>query len=430
MDRDIIGQLAKWKDSPTRKPLILVGARQVGKTWALRKFGETHYQKVAYIVFEHNDNMQRLFEQTLSPTELLPFLRAETGVDIQPNDTLIIFDEVQAVPNAITSLKYFYEEAPEYSIVAAGSTLGITLHDSGSFPVGKVDFMTLHPMSFEEFLSVCGEKELRTLIDQANDYSQLEPFHNRLDAYLRQYFYVGGMPEAVKSYIANQSYDDARAIQLSILESYNQDFSKHATPTMATKLRMLWQAIPSQLANKNKRFIYGAVKSGARARDYETAIQWLADSSMINKVNRVNSVQQPLKAYEDFGAFKLFTHDIGLLSAMVNATTKAIIDEQSIYTEFKGALAKQFVCQELIASGKHPCYWSSDDSKKEIDFLIEGDDGIEPIEVKAGKSLGSASFNKFMSRPNITTGYKLSSLPYRDNDDIINMPLYLASKIR
>lgn len=240
MDRDIIGQLAKWKDSPTRKPLILVGARQVGKTWALLRFGETHYQKVAYIVFEHNDNMQRLFEQTLSPTELLPFLRAETGVDIQPNDTLIIFDEVQAVPNAITSLKYFYEEAPEYSIVAAGSTLGITLHDSGSFPVGKVDFMTLHPMSFEEFLSACGEKELRTLIDQANDYSQLEPFHNRLDAYLRQYFYVGGMPEAVKSYIANQSYDDARAIQLSILESYNQDFSKHATPTMTTKLRMLW----------------------------------------------------------------------------------------------------------------------------------------------------------------------------------------------
>lgn len=277
-------------------------------------------------------------------------------MDIQPNDTLIIFDEVQAVPNAITSLKYFYEEAPEYSIVAAGSTLGITLHDSGSFPVGKVDFMTLRPMSFEEFLSACGEKELRTLIDQANDYSQLEPFHNRLDAYLRQYFYVGGMPEAVKSYIANQSYDDARAIQLSILESYNQDFSKHATPTMATKLRILWQAIPSQLANENKRFVYGAVKSGARARDYETAIQWLADSSMINKVNRVNSVQQPLKAYEDFGAFKLFTHDIGLLSAMVNATTKAIIDEPSIYTEFKGALAKQFVCQELIASGKHPYY--------------------------------------------------------------------------
>lgn len=430
MDRDIIGQLAKWKDSPTRKPLILVGARQVGKTWALRRFGETHYQKVAYIVFEHNDNMQRLFEQTLSPTELLPFLRAETGVDIQPNDTLIIFDEVQAVPNAITSLKYFCEEAPEYSIVAAGSTLGITLHDSGSFPVGKVDFMTLHPMSFEEFLSACGEKELRTLIDQANDYSQLEPFHNRLDAYLRQYFYVGGMPEAVKSYIANQSYDDARAIQLSILESYNQDFSKHATPTMTTKLRMLWQAIPSQLANKNKRFVYGAVKSGARARDYETAIQWLADSSMINKVNRVNSVQQPLKAYEDFGAFKLFTHDIGLLSAMVNATTKAIIDEPSIYTEFKGALAEQFVCQELIASGKHPYYWSSDDSKNEIDFLIEGDDDIEPIEVKAGKSLGSASFNKFMSRPNITTGYKLSSLPYWNNGDIINMPLYLASKIR
>lgn len=430
MDRDIVDKLAKWKDSPNRKPLILTGARQVGKTWALQEFGRTHYDKVAYIVFENNPNMASLFQRSLSPGDLLPFLRAESGVDIQPNDTLIIFDEIQAVPEAITSLKYFYEEAPEYSIVAAGSTLGITLHNSGSFPVGKVDFMTLHPMTFGEFLAACGETELRDLIGTITDYTGLEAFHNRLDGYLRQYMYIGGMPEVVKSYANNHSYSDARQIQQSILASYEQDFSKHATPLLATKLRMLWRSIPSQLANENRRFVYGAVKSGARARDFETTIQWLSDSSLVNIVNRVATPRQPLKAYEDFGTFKLFIHDVGLLGAMVNTTEKAIIDNPSIYTEFKGALAEQFVCQELIAADQAVYYWSSDDSKQEIDFLIEGESGIEPIEVKSGKTLSSPSFNKFIHQFNITAGYKLSTLPYRNNDGVINMPLYLTNKIR
>lgn len=430
MDRDIIGKLAKWKNSPTRKPLILTGARQVGKTWALQKFGQTHYQKVAYIVFENNPNMASLFERTVSPAELLPFLRAESGVNIQPDDTLIIFDEVQAVPNAITSLKYFCEEAPEYSVVAAGSTLGITLHDGSSFPVGKVDFMTLHPMTFSEFLSANGQDELRDLLNNTSDQTMLNSFHSKFDSYLRQYFYIGGMPEVVSSYTQNGDYATARSIQQSILSSYNQDFSKHATPALATKLRLLWQSVPSQLASENKRFIYGAVKEGARARDFETVIQWLADSSMINKVNRVTTVKQPLKAYEDFGSFKLFTHDIGLLGAMADSSVKAIVDEPSIYTEFKGALAEQFVCQELIAAGHQPYYWSSDDSRQEIDFLINGDDHIVPIEVKSGKTLASPSFNKFMrSQPGVH-GYKLSMLPYQQNEAITNMPLYLASRIK
>ena len=430
MDRDIIGKLAKWKNSPTRKPLILTGARQVGKTWALQKFGQTHYQKVAYIVFENNPNMASLFERTVSPAELLPFLRAESGVNIQPDDTLIIFDEIQAVPNAITSLKYFCEEAPEYSVVAAGSTLGITLHDGSSFPVGKVDFMTLHPMTFSEFLSANGQDELRDLLNNTSDQTMLNSFHSKFDSYLRQYFYIGGMPEVVSSYTQNGDYATARSIQQSILSSYNQDFSKHATPALATKLRLLWQSVPSQLASENKRFIYGAVKEGARARDFETVIQWLADSSMINKVNRVTTVKQPLKAYEDFGSFKLFTHDIGLLGAMADSSVKAIVDEPSIYTEFKGALAEQFVCQELIAAGHQPYYWSSDDSRQEIDFLINGDDHIVPIEVKSGKTLASPSFNKFMrSQPGVH-GYKLSMLPYQQNEAITNMPLYLASRIK
>lgn len=430
MDRDIIGKLAKWKNSPTRKPLILTGARQVGKTWALQKFGQTHYQKVAYIVFENNPNMASLFERTVSPAELLPFLRAESGVNIQPDDTLIIFDEIQAVPNAITSLKYFCEEAPEYSVVAAGSTLGITLHDGSSFPVGKVDFMTLHPMTFSEFLSANGQDELRDLLNNTSDQTMLNSFHSKFDSYLRQYFYIGGMPEVVSSYTQNGDYATARSIQQSILSSYNQDFSKHATPALATKLRLLWQSVPSQLASENKRFIYGAVKEGARARDFETVIQWLADSSMINKVNRVTTVKQPLKAYEDFGSFKLFTHDIGLLGAMADSSVKAIVDEPSIYTEFKGALAEQFVCQELIAAGHQPYYWSSDDSRQEIDFLINSDDHIVPIEVKSGKTLTSPSFNKFMrSQPGVH-GYKLSMLPYQQNEAVTNMPLYLASRIK
>lgn len=430
MKRRIVEDLAKWQNSPRRKPLILTGARQVGKTWALQEFGRTHYKNVAYILFENNSSMSDLFNGPLTPRDLLPFLRAEAGVNIQPDDTLIIFDEIQAVPNAITSLKYFYEQAPEYSIVAAGSTLGITLHESSSFPVGKVDFLQLHPMSFLEFLDAVGEEQLAKLIASAADLSALNAFHEKLGRYLRQYFYVGGMPEVVREYSASGDFATARQIQRAILNSYDQDFSKYATPLLSSKLRLLWQSIPGQLAHENRKFIYGAVKTGARARDFEVAIQWLADSSLINKVNRVSTTRQPLKAYEDFGAFKLFIHDVGLLGAMVDTSVRAIVDDSSIYTEFKGALAEQFVCQELVANSKTPYYWSSDDSRQEIDFLLDSEAGIEPLEVKAGQSLNSASFNKFMqTTPNVARGYKISTLPYRGNGQVLNMPLYLASRI-
>jgi predicted AAA+ superfamily ATPase len=431
MKRDIIGKLARWKQSAERKPLILTGARQVGKTWALREFGRQHYKTVAYIMFERNQNMKQLFAGSLSPKGLLPFLQAEAGVAIEPSNTLIIFDEVQAVPNALTSLKYFCEEAPEYSIIAAGSTLGVTLHNSGSFPVGQVDFMTLHPMSFNEFLCACGEEQLANLIGVTSSPERLNVFHEKLEKYLRQYFYVGGMPESVKKYTESNSFKDVRTIQKRLLKSYDEDFSKHAAPLLSTKLRMLWNSIPAQITKENKKFIYGAVRPGARARDFEVAIQWLVDSSLVNKVNRVATPRPPLKAYEDFGAFKMFVHDIGLLGAMVDMQSKAIVDATTVYTEFKGALAEQFVCQELITAGKMPYYWSSEDARHEIDFLIDTSDGIAPIEVKSGKVLASPSFKNFINNQGVILGYKLSNLPYRDNGGkVINVPLYLTSKIR
>lgn len=426
MKRDITNKLAIWKSSNNRKPLILTGARQVGKTWALKEFGKQYYKNTAYIMFEKNENMKKLFEGSLSPKDLLPFIQAEAGVPIDPKDTLIIFDEIQAVPNAITSLKFFNEEAPEYSIIAAGSTLGVTLHNSGSFPVGKVDFMTLYPMTFLEFLNASGEEQLVNLIRNIESLSLINTFHEKLEKYLRQYFLVGGMPEVVKKYIETGSFEDARTIQEQLLNSYKQDFSKYATPLTAAKLQMIWQSIPSQITKEKRKFIYGAVKNGARARDFEVTIQWLIDSSLVNKVNRVTLPKQPLKRYEDFGAFKLFLHDIGLLGAMTNVSPKAIVYDTNIYTEFKGALAEQFVCQELIASGVEIFYWSANDFRQEIDFLIENNDGVIPIEVKSGKNLTSISFNRFIKTNQTKYGYKVSSRPFIDNKKIINLPLYLT----
>jgi predicted AAA+ superfamily ATPase len=431
MKRFIIEELAKWNRSEDRKPLILNGARQVGKTWAIKEFGERYFKNTAYIMFENNENMKQLFDGSLSPKDLLPFLQAETGVAINPDDTLIVFDEAQAVPNSITALKFFREEAPEYSIIAAGSTLGVTLHDSGSFPVGMVDFLTLYPMCFNEFLVAMGESQLVELIESTqHGIEKLNVFHEKLSKYLKQYFYVGGMPEVVKKYVATGSYEDAREIQQELLDSYNEDFSKHATPLLATKLRMLWNSIPAQITRENKKFIYGAVRSGARARDFEVAIQWLKDSSLVHRVDRVVAPREPLRAYEDFGAFKLFVHDIGLLGAMVDVKSKAIVEDTAIYTEFKGALAEQFVCQELIAAGRSLYYWSSDNAKQEIDFLVETNSGVSPIEVKSGKRLASPSFTNYMNDCQSALGYKISNLPYRDNGNVVNLPLYLATKIK
>jgi predicted AAA+ superfamily ATPase len=409
--------------------LILTGARQVGKTWAIQEFGKTQFKNVAYIMFEKNENMWQLFDCSLYPKDLLPFLQAESGENIT-TDTLLIFDEVQAAPNAITSLKFFQEQMPELFIIASGSALGIAMHGNSSFPVGKIDRLQLYPMTFSEFLQAMGEEKLSELLQQTEP-EKLNIFHEKLDRYLRQYFFVGGMPEVVAEYAKNKDFGKVREIQNRILQDYDFDFAKYATPLLATKIRMLWNSIPQQISKENKKFIYGAVRSGARARDFETTIQWLLDASMVHKISRVSKPQSPLKFYEDCGAFKLFISDLGLLGAMAGTLSKQIVEHDNIYIEFNGALSEQFVCQELIANELPALfYWSRDDSKQEIDFMTENETSAVPIEVKSGTNLTAKSFNEFMHTHNLPLGIKISSLPYKENDGIINIPLYSTQKTK
>jgi predicted AAA+ superfamily ATPase len=428
MKRDILKKLENWRKSPDRKPLILTGARQTGKTWAIKEFGKTKFKNTAYIMFEKNENMRKLFDASLSPKDLLPFLQAESGENIT-SETLLIFDEVQALPNAITSLKFFQEQMPEIPLIASGSALGVAIHGNSSFPVGKVDRLHLYPMSFSEFLQAMNEEKLAELL-QTTKPEQLNVFHEKLDRCLKQYFFVGGMPEVVANYTVNQDFNKVRKLQKKILKDYDADFAKYATPLLATKIRMLWNSIPRQIAKENKKFVYGAVKSGARARDFETTIQWLLDSSVIHKINRVSTPKSPLKFYEDFDAFKLFISDVGLLGAMTNTLPQQIVEEDSIYTEYNGAMGEQFVCQELIANELPTLfYWSRDDSKQEIDFITENEQGIVPIEVKSRTNLTATSFAKFMQDNNSELGIKISALPYKLNEKVVNLPLYDTLKL-
>ncbi|MDR1552241.1 MAG: ATP-binding protein [Prevotellaceae bacterium] len=429
MNRNILLKLDKWKNSSERKPLILTGARQTGKTWAIKEFGKAKFKNTAYIMFEKNENMRRLFDGSLAPNDLLPFLQAESGKTITA-DTLLIFDEVQAVPNAITSLKFFQEQMPELHLIASGSALGIAMHGNSSFPVGKVDRLQLYPMTFSEFLQAMGETHLAELLQTANP-EQLNIFHEKFDRYLKQYFFVGGMPEVVSEYAVNKDFNMVRKLQKKILKDYDADFAKYATPLLATKIRMLWNSIPQQIARENKKFVYGAVKTGARARDFETTIQWLLDSSMVHKINRVAKPKSPLKFYEDFDAFKLFISDLGLFGAITNTLPKQIVENDNIYTEFNGAMGEQYVCQELIACELPTLfYWSREDSKREIDFITENEQGVIPIEVKSGTNLTATSFAKFMKDNNSPLGIKISALPYKQNEKVINMPLYATFKIK
>jgi predicted AAA+ superfamily ATPase len=429
MKRDILKKLENWKDSPNRKPLILTGARQVGKTWAIREFGKTQFKNTAYIVFEKNENMRKLFDGSLLPNDLLPFLQAESGETIT-SDTLLIFDEVQAVPNALTSLKFFQEQMPELFIIASGSALGVAMHGNSSFPVGKIDRLQLYPMTFSEFLQALGEEQLAELL-QTQKPDKISVFHDKFDRYLKQYFFVGGMPEVVAEYAASKDFVKVREIQKKILRDYDFDFAKYATPLLSTKIRMLWNSIPQQIARENKKFIYGAVRQGARARDFETTIQWLLDTSICHKINRVSKPKSPLKFYEDFGAFKLFLSDVGLLGAMTGTLPKLIVEDNSIYTEYNGAMGEQFVCQELIASELTTLfYWSREDAKQEIDFITENEQGVVPIEVKSGINLTAASFSEFMKTCNSPLGIKISALPYKQNEKVINLSLYNTLKIR
>lgn len=369
MYREKINELINWKKSKDRKPLIIRGARQVGKTWLMKEFGKNNYEHVAYINFDSNNRMQTLFDGDFDIERIVQGLKIESGINIESENTLIIFDEIQEVPKALTSLKYFYEQWNKYNIIAAGSLFGVALHEGTSFPVGKVQFLDLYPLSFYEFLIALNEEELVNLIKN-NDFELLKVFSDKLKNYLRLFLFIGGMPEVVNSYVQNKDFNEVRNIQIRLLDAYEQDFSKHAPTAIAPRIRGLWNNIPTQLAKENKKFIYGLIKEGAR--EYELALSWLHDCGLIRQVNRVNDSKIPLSAYQDFNAFKLYVLDVGLLCAMAKIDVQTLLDGNCIFVEFKGALTEQFVLNEIIYNSDIPCYyWTSEKGNAEVDFLIQ-----------------------------------------------------------
>jgi predicted AAA+ superfamily ATPase len=424
MERFALTALSKWKKSKSRKPLIIQGARQVGKTWLMKEFGRREYEQVAYINFESSDSLKSIFKEDFDVNRLITAFQIETGIRIRPDNTLIILDEIQEAERGITSLKYFCENAPQYHIIAAGSLLGITLHQKTSFPVGKVDFLTLYPMSFNEFLLALGQEQLYELLE-SNDWPMITKFKAKLVGHLRHYYFIGGMPEAVSSFISEHDFDRVRTIQKNILTAYEHDFSKHAPAEIVPRIKMLWQSIPSQLSKENKKFIYGVVKQGGRAKEFELALAWLTDCGLVHKIQRISKAAIPLVAYQDTSAFKLFILDVGLLSALGGLTKQTILLGNSIFSEFKGALAEQFVLQHIISRQFiQVFYWSSDTSRGELDFVIQNNDRVIPIEVKAEENLKAKSLKSFFEKFNPTMSVRTSMPDYRKESWLVNVPLY------
>lgn len=429
MYRKKIDDLIKWKNSNTRKPLILRGARQVGKTWLMKEFGKNYYEKCAYINFDDNSRMEELFSGDFDIDRIIQGLKIESNVNIEPENTLIIFDEVQETPKALTALKYFYEKANQYHIIAAGSLLGVAMHEGTSFPVGKVDFLDLYPLSFYEFLQALGEEQLVELI-QKNDFQLITVFADKLKQYLKQYFYIGGMPEVVASYIENKDFNEVRRKQEILLQAYEQDFSKHAPNSVVPRIRQLWNNIPTQLAKENKKFIYGLIKEGARAREYELALSWLIDCGLVYQINRVNDCKVPLSAYQDFSAFKLYLLDVGLLCAMSKIDATTILEGNEIFVEFKGALTEQFVLTEFKSNTTFPIfYWSAEKGMAELDYLVQIGRYNVPIEVKSSENLQAKSLKVFAQKYNTKINVRTSMSDYKVEDWLINIPLYLIGNI-
>lgn len=430
MRRFALEKLKKWKDSESRKPLIIRGARQVGKTWLMKEFGRECFENVAYVNFDSNVRMKGVFEGQIDIERIILAIEIETGVTIERENTLLIFDEIQEVPRALSSLKYFYENAPEYAIVAAGSLLGVAMHKKTSFPVGKVDFMDLYPLNFQEFLCALGEERYVDIL-QGKDTDMVNTFKDKYIDRLREYYYVGGMPEVVKTYVDTRNFKKVRELQKNLINYYQQDFSKHAEMNLVTRLNLVWNSIPMQLAKQNKKYIYGQVREGARAKDFELAIQWLLDCGLIHKVQRINKPSLPLKAYMDLNAFKVFLLDIGLLIAMTDLDVKVILEGNKIFTEFKGALTEQYVLQQLISeNGVMPYYYSATNSQGEIDFVVQGKTSVIPIEVKAEENLRAKSLKAFCDKYNPKFAVRTSMSDYRKQDWMTNIPLYNIDRIR
>ena len=429
MYREKMNELKKWKESKNRKPLIIRGARQVGKTWIMQEFGKECYEKCAYINFDDNDRMDELFEEDFNLEKILRGLKIESGVNIEPQNTLIIFDEIQENPKALKALKYFCENAREYHIVSAGSLLGVAMHSGVSFPVGKIDFLDLMPLNFFEFLEALGKTELLKLL-KSNDFNMIKVFESKFKEYLKLYFYVGGMPEVVSAYVENKDFIEVRKIQKTLLEDYENDFSKHAPKNIVPRIRQLWNNIPTQLAKENKKFIYGLVSNGARAREYEIALSWLIDCGLIYQISRVNTSKVPLSAYQDFSAFKLYILDVGLLCAMAGLDARTLLEGNRVFEEFKGSLTEQYVlCQLKQCTDLNVFYWSSDSGISEVDFITQIELNNVPIEVKANENLQAKSLKTFVEKYKTKINVRTSMSKYREEEWLINIPLYSIGNI-
>ena len=429
MYREKIEALKKWKTGDKRKPMIIRGARQVGETWLAKEFGRTEYQKTAYISFDNNTRMRSLYAGDFEVERLIQGFKAETGIDIEPDNTLIILDEIQEVPKALTALKYFYENAPQYHVIVAGSLLGMALHEGISFPVGKVDYIKLGPLTFREFLLAQNETQLVELMSKTADWELLSVFHGKFINYLKTYFYIGGMPEVVANYSVKKSWNEAREIQKKILYAYNEDFSKHVTKSLVPRLRQVWQTIPAQLAKENKKFIYGLIREGARAKEYELTLMWLEDAGLIRRLNRIAVPRLPISAYADPSAFKIYHLDIGLLAAASNLSEKTLLEKNDVFTEFRGSLTEQFAIQELQSqTDADICYWANDgESRVEVELIAQIAGRIVPIEIKSGINLRARSLKIYIEKYRPPIAIRSSPADYKKTNNLYDVPLHLLS---
>lgn len=429
MYRMAIEQLHKWKARKNRKPLIIRGARQVGKTWLMKEFGATAYETVVYINFDNDERMNKLFAGTPEVGRLVTGLELYAGHKIDPDRTLLIFDEVQEAPKALTSLKYFNEDAPQYQIICAGSMLGVALHQGTSFPVGKVEFLDLYPLSFSEFMMAMGKERYAALL-QEGDFDMANTFKQDYVDLLKHYYYVGGMPEVVQAFADSRDFSEAREIQQRILAAYEQDFSKHAPYDVVPRIRMLWNSIPAQLTKENRKFIYGLIKTGARAKEYELAMLWLTDCGLVHKVHRVTAPGLPLKAYEDLKAFKLLLADVGLLSCMVGLRQDVLLQGNDLFKEFKGALTEQYVLQQFkTLKGVNTYYWTAERGTAEVDFIIDTGRDVIPIEVKAEMNLQSKSLKAYHDKFKPQLSIRTSMADYKQEDWLLNLPLWAVESV-
>ena len=429
MYRSAINALLQWKNKDNRKPLIIMGARQVGKTWLMKEFGRTNYDKVAYISFYNNKRMDEVFQNDFDVKRIIMNLNIEAGVTITPGDTLIILDEIQDSPKVLESLKYFCEEAPQYHVVAAGSLLGVTIHEGVSYPVGKVDLLDLYPLNFPEFLYAMEEQGLADALE-TKDYTLIDNFSDKYLFWLKNYYYTGGMPAVVDAFRMHRDYAEVRQIQNDIVRQYEGDFGKHIDTHTLPRIRLVWDSVPMQLAKENKKFFFGQIKKGARSSEYELAIQWLVDCGLVYKVNRVNEPNMPLKAYKSMNAYKLFLLDVGLLGALSELEAESILDGNDIFVEFKGALTEQYVLQQLISDTRYtPYYFGTEKATFEQDFLVQRGKDIVPIEVKAGDNIRSQSLKAYCDKYHPNKAVRFSTLKYIDQGWMENIPLYAVCNL-